>query len=117
MTYSPRWTVVSLVSGHETDVGEPCEREDSGHEPSSRNRFAGGTEIMMNRSLQRQLARVQIENLHRAARGVSSHRTVASTDSRLSRSDATRLSAPIGRAINGLLVAGRDTRDDDAATS
>jgi len=70
---------------------------------------------MMNRSLQRQIARVQIENLHRAARGVNSHRTAASTDSRLSRSDATRLSAPIGRATDGLLLASRDTRDDDAA--
>jgi hypothetical protein len=70
---------------------------------------------MMNPSLERQLARVQIENLHRAARGVNRHRTVASTDSRLSRSDATRLSAPIGRATNGPLAAGRDSRDDDAA--
>jgi hypothetical protein len=48
---------------------------------------------MMNRSLQRQIARVQTENLHRAARGVNGHRTVASPDSRLTRSDATRLSA------------------------
>jgi hypothetical protein len=70
---------------------------------------------MMNPSFERQLAVVQIENLHRAARSVNSDRTVASTDSRLSRSDATRLSAPIGRATNGLFVAGRDTRDDNAA--
>jgi hypothetical protein len=31
----------------------------------------------MNPSLERQLARVQIENLHRAARRVNSHRTAA----------------------------------------
>jgi hypothetical protein len=70
---------------------------------------------MMNPSLQRQLARVQVENLHRAARGVSSRRTVALTDSRPSRTEATRLSAPVGRAIDGLVEASRDTRDEDAA--
>jgi hypothetical protein len=69
----------------------------------------------MMKSLQRQLARVQVENLHRAGRGVNSHRTVAPTDRRHSRSDATRLSTPVGRAINGLFEAGRDTRDEDAA--
>jgi hypothetical protein len=70
---------------------------------------------MMNPSLQRQLARVQVENLHLAERGVSSHRTVTSTGSQLSRTEATRLSTAVGRAINGLFEASRDTRDDEAA--
>jgi hypothetical protein len=70
---------------------------------------------MMNPSLQRQLARVRVENLHLAERGVSSHRTVTSTGSRHSRTEATRLSTPVGRAINGVFEAGRDARDDDAA--
>jgi hypothetical protein len=115
MTYSRRWTVVSLVSGHDADVRELCEREDSEHQPLSCNRFAEGTKIMMNPSLQRQFARVQIENLNRGARDVNRHRTVASTDSLRRRSNAMRLSAPIGRAMNRLFEVGRDTREDAAA--
>jgi len=91
------WTVVSLRSGRKTDVREPRERDDGGHEPSSRDRSARGTEIMMNASLQSQLVHAHVENLHRAARRVNRDRAVASTASHSDRRDAPRLSALVRR--------------------
>jgi len=83
-------------------VRERRERDDGEHEPSSRNRFVMGTETVINASLQRQLVHAYIDNLHEAVRDVNRDRAIASTNIRVDRSNPTRLSAPIGRAMSGL---------------
>ena len=65
----------------------------------------GGTEIMM----------THIDDVHLAARDFNRQRAVDSTVGAVDCSDATRLSAAIGRAIGGLFKVGRETRAQAAA--
>jgi hypothetical protein len=53
---------------------------------------------MKDASHQSQLVRADIENVQRAVRHLNRHRAIASPDSPVARSNATRLSTPTGRA-------------------